>query len=116
VVHQQAGFDHLAVGTAGQQRVACRQLTNWLRRLASNTSAATKQCIGACCDRPEGFVDLADGAGLDHHDLQAERPGGLLNPLKVDYVAGALAGFTSRAIRVALGSSSCRSASRLEVA
>jgi hypothetical protein len=75
--------------------------------------AGDEQGIGPLAlKRREGGIDLADGAGVENFDLQ---PSGMRRSrMSRDTVSAidALAGLTSTAMRTALGTNSCRSASR----
>ena len=70
VAHQPADFDNGARGMQGD-RMACRQLASWSRRLVKKGISAYEEGVGPLARKScEGRIDFVAGAGVEDLNLQ----------------------------------------------
>src|SRR5262249_16560582 len=116
VAHQPAGFDSLASGIARGNPITRRERRKLDAPARKERVASDVQGFGAVAhESGEGRLDLAPSANLEDLNLQSDCRAASGRSRSVLSVAGTFAGLASTAIRTALGTSSCRSPSRLAV-
>ena len=114
VAHQPAGCDKITDRISRRNPVARRQGGKLHAAAGEECVGGDEEGIGALARKGgKGRIDLAARAGVEDMDLQPDDAGGFLHVPQRGLGARALAGLRSTATRTALGTSSCRSPSRL---